>query len=190
MVEIIPRREERTPPIVNVLFIASLVLAAAAAGGFFILKNLQAQRRASIQTMEQRLLAEPSPDQKQLEEEVLGFKQKLDDFKVLADGRRTPIPLFSLLETSVHPAATFTGLIVNLEKNSVLLTGETDTFRHLDEQILLLRKKNEVQDLQLEKIQLGEQGRVEFSVSLSFLPDFTKKIEPPKQETEQVTPNP
>ena len=190
MVEIIPRREERIPPIVNVLFIVSLVLAVVAAGGFFILKNLQEQRRGSIQNMEQRLLAEPSADQKQLEEDVLGFKQKLDDFKVLADGRRTPLPLFAFLETSVHPAAVFTGLTVNLEKNKILLAGETDSFKHLDEQILLLRRKSEVQDLQLEKIQLGEQGRVEFSVGIMFPPEFTKKIEAAEQEAEQVTPAP
>lgn len=175
MVEIIPRREERNPPIVNALFIASLLLAAAAAGGFFILKNLQERQRTAIQTMEQRLLAEPSSEQKQLEEDVLGFKQKLDDFKVLADGRRTPLPLFSFLETSVHPAAAFTGLTVDLEKSKIFLAGETDTFRHLDEQILLLRHKSEIQNLQLEKIQLGERGRVEFSVSLVFPAEFTKK---------------
>lgn len=187
MVEIIPRREERTPPIVNVLFIASLLLAALTAGGFFILKSLQEQRRVSIQSAEQRLLAEPSSDQKQLEEDVLGFKQKLDDFKVLADGRRTPLPLFSFLETSVHPAAVFTGLTVNLEKGKILLAGETDSFRHLDEQILLLRHKSEVRDLQLEKIQLGERGRVEFSVSVAFPPEFTKKLESAAEE-QTITP--
>lgn len=189
MVEIIPRREERNPQIVNVLFIASLLLAVAAAGGFFILKSLQERQRVSIQNMEQQLLAEPSLEQKQLEKEVLGFKQKLDDFKALADGRRTPLPVFSFLETSVHPAAVFTGLTVNLEKNKILLAGETDTFGHLDEQILLLRRKSEVQDLQLEKIKLGEQGRVEFSVSIVFPAEFTKKLKSSAQE-EQGVPNP
>ncbi|MDO8655204.1 MAG: hypothetical protein Q7R48_02130, partial [bacterium] len=97
---------------------------------------------------------------------------------------------FSFLETSVHPAAVFTGLTVDLGKDKILLVGETDTFRHLDEQILLLRNKSEVQNVQLEKIQLGEQGRVEFSVSIIFPPEFTKKIEVAKQEEKQVTPAP
>ncbi len=177
MVEIIPKREERTPPAVNILFIASLLLAAAVAGGFFILKSLQEQKRVSIQKLEQQLLADPSPEQKQLEDDVLGFKQKLGDFKVLADGRRTPLPLFSFLETSVHPAVIFTGLAVNLEKNEILLSGETDTFKHLDEQILLLRNKSEIKDLHLTKIELGDRGGVKFSVDLSFPVEFTKKLE-------------
>ena len=189
MVEIIPKREERTPPAVNILLVASLLLAGAVAGGFFILKSLQEQKRVSIQELEQQLLAEPSSEQKQLEDEVLGFKQKLDDFRVLADGRHTPLPLFSLLETSVHPAVAFTGLVVNLEENKILLAGETDSFRHLDEQILVLRNKSEIKDLHLAKIKLGDQGRVEFSVDLSFPAEFTKKLESATQE-EKVTPKP
>ncbi len=178
MVEIIPKREERTPQVISILFIASLLLAAAAAGGFFILKSFQEQKRVAIQKLELRLLADPSPEQKQLEDEMLGFKQKLGDFKVLADGRRTPLPLFSFFETSVHPAVIFTGLAVKLEKNEVLLAGETDTFKHLDEQILLLRNKSEIKDLHLAKIELGNQGRVKFSVDLSFPVEFTKKLAP------------
>lgn len=189
MVEIIPKREERTPPAVNILLVASLLLAAAVAGGFFILKSLQEQKRVSIQKLEQRLLADPSPEQQRLEDEVLGVKQKLGDFKVLADGRRTPLALFSFLETSVHPAVAFTGLTVDLEKNEILLAGETDTFKHLDEQILLLRSKSEIKNLHLTEIELGDQGRVEFSVDLSFPAEFTKKLESAVQE-EEGTPKP
>lgn len=175
MVEIIPKREERTPPVVNLIFWASLVLAVAVAAGIFILQNFQRQQRLAIQQSEQQLLADPSPEQKQLEEDMLSWKQRLDDFKLLADERRTPLPLFSLLETSVHPAVVFTGLTVNLNQNRTLLSGETDSFKHVDEQILLLRQKSEVADLQLVRIELGEGGRVEFSVDFSLEEQVTPK---------------
>ncbi len=173
MVEIIPKREVSSHPIVNYLFLASLMTAVLVVAAFFLLQTLQQRTRSKVQELEQRLLAEPTADQKELEEEVLGFKQKLEDFEALAISRRTPLPLFSLLETSIHPSVVFTGLSINLEQNRVLLFGETDSFKHVDEQILLLRTKPEVLQLQLAKIELGERGRAEFALDLE-LPEVFK----------------
>ena len=173
MVEIIPKREVSSHPIVNYLFLASLMTAVLVVAAFFALQTLQERTRSKVQKLEQRLLAEPTADQKELEEEVLGFKQKLEDFEALATSRRTPLPLLSLLETSIHPSVVFTGLSVNLEQKRVLLFGETDSFKHVDEQILLLRTKQEVLRLQLAKIELGEKGRAEFALDLE-LPEAFK----------------
>ena len=172
MVELIPKEEERSW-LQNIFFFVSLGVLAISIVTFFVFKNRAAKTEEAVAVLNQRLVVGPSEEERVLEQEVLAFKKRIEDFAVLASQRKDALPALPFLELSAHPNVVFTSFRLDVSKNTLGLTGATDSFRHLAEQVAIFQDSANIDTLELSKVAL-QGGQVTFALDIAFKEQFFK----------------
>lgn len=174
MVELIPRKQRK--PVFGPAFflIVSVVLAVGVSIGFFILKQLEADTRTALETIEKTLTEDTRPQEIQLETVLLEYKLKVEDLQGVLEKRKDFLSFFTFLEETVHPDIFFTGLESDMSKNQVSLEGEAADFVVLEQQRLVWSERGELQDFRLEDLEITSKGTGGFRVEFSFKRSFFK----------------
>lgn len=172
MVQIIPKPQARTPLWADILFAFSVAVLIASPIAFAVLQNLKASSQAALSEVEQKLSETGTLEERKLETSVIDTKLRIEDFSRLLSERKIGLELFSLLESAVHQKNVFTFLSLELEHQKVKLSGTSADFRSLEEQILIFKKQEAIQEFALTQISLEKEGGVGYSVEFSLKPDF------------------
>lgn len=172
MVEIIPKSPQTSPLLVRALLGVSVAVFVAAFGGFLLLVFLGSRTENRIAELQALLGAEKTEAQTQLEQEVFLAKTRLEDFAGLAGLYKDVSPVFSFLESTVHPQVTFLAMNIDSVSQTVQLRGRAESFLVLDEQFAALQAREELSALSLTNLQLSEQGGVDFRMEIQFPPAF------------------
>ena len=156
----------------RVFFVLSLGVFVLSVGGFVLLFFMESRTQTKIEETEMLLGAEKTQEDVQLEQDVLVAQTRLKDFAGLLQLRKDVLPVFSFLETVVHPEVTFLSMNVDVNRQTMQLRGIAESFSILDEQLVVLKAREELSSLSLINLDLGEHGGVNFQMEIQFPATF------------------
>jgi len=174
MVQIIPKPAERAPVWQNILLYFSFGLLLIAVLAYFILDIHLNRTETALKNLEETLAKEKTAEEIALEKKVFGYQRKIEDFSKLIDRHLFSSKFFEFIEKNSHPQIWFSNLDLNPRQGEVRLTGETENFVVLYQQLQILRANPLVKNLDLVKIAIGKEGRVNFDLNLDLDPGLFK----------------
>ena len=166
-IEIIPKPKIKKISWINIVLYSYLAIFLVLFLSYFIFDHYQKKLNQEFSDLEKSLLRTPA--EKELEEEIIGYQRKLKDFTSLLNYHRLPLNIFNFLEKVTHPKVWFSELDLNLTKNTIDLSGQADTSEVMAQQLLILRKEELIQNLNLSKLSRNKEGRLEFSLQVEIL---------------------
>ena len=183
MVEIIPKSFEEIPSWQRILLYFLIFLIIAVIIGYFLLVNLQKQSEDYLKTINERLEKEKAPQIDKLKEEILGYKQRIEDFSLLFEDHTLSEKFFEFIEKKTHPKIFFSKTVLSSESSKVQLSGLTDSFLSLGQQLSIFREDELVKKLILSNVSIGKKGGVEFNLDISFKEElFRHSITPTNKD--------
>ena len=165
--EIIPKQKQEYPFFTQILFFGSMLFLLASVGGYFLLLSLQAKSAGKLQGIQQLLSQGTTPEEAMAEKTIFQYRDKFNDFSLLAQKKNDVRPVFEFLESYTHPQVVFTTLNVEPSIQTLKLVGATLNFRTLQEQMAIFQGKD-LEGLNLSNIVLGEKGEVIFQLEMKF----------------------
>lgn len=174
MVELIPKEERKIFSAKDILFYFSIFLLIGAFLIYFILINFQQNSSDVLDALEQELIRRTTPKERALEKEVLGYKNKIDDFSSIFSKRNRAVAFFSKMEELTHPKVWFSSLELDLVNLTAAFVGESDSFLTLNQQISALRGKEGISETKLSEIKIKKDGAISFNLDITFDPEFIK----------------
>jgi len=169
-IEIIPKEAKKFPLWQNILFYFSLVLLLASLSGFFVLNYFQKKSQATLDDLRKTIEKGFTAEEKTLEKELLSYQKKIEDFSTLFLDYRLTSKLFGFFEKLIHPKVFFTDFSLDPKLNKLSLSGQTENFETLGQQILIFQKEEKIKSLDLKEIGISKEGKIEFSLDISFIP--------------------
>jgi len=182
MVEIMPKKTPGLSKWINILFYFSLALLIFSIASYFILDYSLKKSRKILTDLEESLARKETPEEIVLEKEILGYQKKIKDFSQLIGQHLETSEVFNFIQKNSHPSVWFSQFNLDSRENIILISGTTDSFETFNQQILIFKRENFVQDINIKKILIGKKGKIEFILSLSIDPkifsfQFSQKIE-------------
>lgn len=168
MVEIIPKSFEEIPAWQRILLYFLIFLVIAIIIIYFLLGNLQKKSETYFQSLEERLSKEKAPQIAELKEENLDYKKRIEDFSLLFENHILNKKFFDFIEDKSHPKVSFSEVDLNSKSSQASLSGLTDSFLSLGQQVLIFREDELIEDLILSNVSIGKTGGVEFDLNIFF----------------------
>ena len=167
--KIIPKPKPKAPRWVSVLFYSSILLLVVLLAGFSFLKKEISSFEDQKQLISEEITGLSGGEEEQkMEEEVFEVEEKINVFLSIFKNRNTLSNFFSLFESTTHPRVRFSSLEMNSINRIVSLIGKTDSFQFLGEQVLILEKYKDIEDISLSNISFDREGNIDFNISFSF----------------------
>ena len=173
-IEIIPKPAKEPPFWLNILFYFSIALVLVSFSSLFILNHLEKKSVENLQNLEEVLAKEKTPKEIALEEEIFRYQKKIYDFSLLIDLHKSPLNFFSVLERISHPKIQFTNFSLDPKEFRAVLSGQTESFQTLGQQLLIFKKESLIKEVNLSKLSIGKEGGTEFTLSLFLDPGIFK----------------
>ena len=163
--------------LVNILLYFSLVLLVVVLTSYFILNNFQQKTEKEIQLLDEKLaLASASPEAA-LEREVLNYQKKINDFSFLLASHEYSSQIFPLIESITHPKVAFSDFSLEVSKQSITLSGITDSFQTLGQQLVIFKNEKLIKEAEVSNIAFEKDGRISFDFNLILDPQIFIKNE-------------
>lgn len=167
MLEIIPKTQTQHFFSRSIVLYLGIFFLAFSVLGFFVLQMLTSNAEKSIASAEDVLRAGKTADERKLENAVLGYKNKIQDFSAFVAGQKDAVPFFTFLEQRTHPQVFFREASLDVLENRMVLKGVTTDFRSLGEQVASLEEREELISWNLSEVSLVK-GQVTFTLELLF----------------------
>lgn len=174
MVEIIPKPTAKFPPWQNILYYLSVVLLIAGILTFFTLNHFIKKTETELKALEETLTKEKTAEEIALEKTVFDYQKKIQDFFVLINQHRYSWKFFDFFQGVCHPQVWFPKFTLNLKEYRVLVSGQTDSFSILAQQLLILQEEEKILGVELPQVSIGKEGKIDFLLNLSFDPKIVK----------------
>ncbi len=168
MAGIIPRRIKTVPTWQKALFYFLIFLLVVLIVIYFTLNHLQEEAQVYFDGIEEELSKMETPETLAMETEVFAYKKRIDDFAPFLDEHVFSSRVFEFLENKTHPKVFFLKMSLDLRSSVVSLSGLTDNFLSLGQQLSILKKEEMVESLGLSNIALSKRGGIEFDINISF----------------------
>lgn len=170
VIEISPRRKIKIPIWATVAGIVLAILFVILLVSYFYLlftikkMNQQIQEKgAAVIPLEKAI--------KEKEEELIPLSQKIDDFNQLLAEHKNPLNIFEFLERVCLPKVWFFEFDSNSDTGEVTVSGKTDSFTVLEQQISVLKQEPLLKNLSITEVSvLMEEGGIKFTFLLTFNP--------------------
>lgn len=172
-IEIIPKKTEAKLPAVNILFYLSLILLIIFALSYFVLGYFQKKSAKTLQDIED-IISQKETSAKALKEKIFGYQEKIEVVASLLTSHQLSRNFFTRLEDLSCPKVFFSNLDLDVGKSQASLSGQTESFEALGQQLLIFKKGEFIKDVNLTKVSIGKEGEIEFSIELSFDPQMFK----------------
>ena len=174
MVEIIPKSIEKVSNYQKKLFYFSIFLFLSLIVSYFILTSLLQKSETLSSNLTETISRGKTSEIISLEKEALNYQKKIQNFFPLLENHKFPSKFFEFFEANTHPRVFFSKISLNSQASLADITGQTDSFFTLGQQLLVFEKRTEVVTLNLAKVSIGQTGKIEFTLNLSFNPNFLK----------------
>jgi hypothetical protein len=174
MVEIIPKQIEKAPFWQEVLLYISIVLLAVIILVCSILGYSYKKSLVTISDLEVALDNERTPEKIILEKEVVGWEKKINDFAVLGDKHYFVSKFFAVIEENCHPRVWFSKLNLDSLSNSFSVSGSTDNFASLGQQLIIFKNNPIFKNVTLSQVSINKSGQVEFGLNIILDPKVFK----------------
>ncbi|MFH1714314.1 MAG: hypothetical protein ABH831_01860 [Candidatus Nealsonbacteria bacterium] len=174
MVDIIPKEAPKLPAWLNILFYILFIIFVITIISLFLLNSSLNKSLKSFEELESTLAEGDTEEEINLENDVLASQKRLQDFSFLADQHLSISKAFSVIESFTHPEVQFLDFDLNSRTGSLSLRGETESFKTLGQQMLILKDKELVTGYQLDTASINKDGRIDFSLSITLSPKLLK----------------
>ena len=168
MVEIIPKSFEQIPSWQRILLYSLVFLLIAVIVSLFLLANFQKESESYLKSLKERLDKEGAPKVAKLEEEIFGYKKKIEDFSSLFENHILNTKFFDFIESKAHPQVYFSEISLDSKNSSLIVYGAADSFLSLGQQLSVFRKEELIKKLALSSISIGKRGGIDFNLTISF----------------------
>ncbi len=172
MVEIIPKPIEQAAQWEKVLLYVLMFLVVVLTISYFLLTNLEERSSVYNQELEIKIAQGRTTQRISLEEESFEQKKKIETIFPFLEAHTLSLEFFEFLESKTHPRIFFSKLNLNTEESKAILTGTTDSFSTLDQQLLVFNQDSLVEDLLLTAASLNKQGGVDFNLEIYLNKNF------------------
>lgn len=163
--KIIPEQKPELPDWANPALVFSFAFLLVV-GIVFLLLNWQAAALSSKKEKLTRQITEleSQTGNKTLEGQVFEIANKIDDLSRLIKEHKINSRFFDFLRATCHPEVQFTGFNLDGRTNSVQLSGKTENFQILGEQIRVLIENENASNLEISNISFDENGKIVFQI--------------------------
>ena len=175
MVEIIPKPAAKLPSSQNILFYFSALLLLLAVLGYLVLDFYLIDNAEKTKKELETTLAEgKTAEQIGLEKELSDYEKKIKDFSVLINRHVFSSTAFEFIEKNTHPRVWFSKLDLGPKEGQVNLLGQTESFVTLHQQVRIFKGNSSIKGINLDKIAIGKEGRIDFNLVLTLDPGLFK----------------
>ncbi len=160
---------------VNLPFSIGIILLILAILGYLFLQNNIKNSSENLKNLEESISGKRTSEVENMEKEISGWRQKIEDYNLLFSGHRESSNLFEFLEKITHPKVWWTDFKFDPSFSSNLrLTGVSQDFSTLQQQLIILGNENYIKNIILNKVSLIKGGQVEFELEISVDPEILK----------------
>jgi hypothetical protein len=175
-IQIIPKSEEKQPFWLNFLFYFSLLLVVLAVSSYFLLGHLKNKAEKRYDDLVLQLSQTATGEEKSLEKQIFETKKKVDNFSLLLNNHKYASQAFPLIEKLTHPDVFFSSFQMNVSTGEVMLTGVTENFQTLAQQIAALKGEKDISSLELSGLS-SENGKISFTLNFILSQEVFNKNE-------------
>ncbi|HUV81171.1 MAG TPA: hypothetical protein VMW21_01470 [Patescibacteria group bacterium] len=165
MVEIIPKEPAKPSKTLNLLFYLAIFLLFFSVISYFILSGFLKKTEEEAAALASALV---QTEESSLEKEILTAKKKIEDFSSLIVRHLTPSEVFEIVEKNCHPKVWFSQFSLSSREKTLKVSGETDNFETLGQQIFILEEETALAKVTLESFSITSEGRINFELSLTL----------------------
>ena len=174
VIEIIPKPIEKIPSYQKKLFYFSIFLFLVLPFVYFILTSLGKKSENILSNLEESIAKGKTPEIISLEKENLNYQKKIEDISPLLEKHLFPSKIFEFFERNTHPRVFFSEINLNSLNSTASLSGQTDSFLTLGQQLAIFEKNPLVEKVDLNQISITKEGKIEFFLNFSFNPKIFK----------------
>ena len=171
-IEISPKKKVKIPLWSTILFGIAGLLVIAFLATYFYFDNSSKKMKKALEKTPQEAFLEEEIGRK--EKELNLYKEKIDTFGMLLSEHQNTINIFNLLEKSCLPNVWFSEFDFDSLKGMAIISGNTNNFFTLGQQILALKSEPLLRNVELSEVSLAKEGGIEFSLQLNFDPQVFK----------------
>ena len=173
-IQLTPQRKEITDKTlwVTILFYFSLALFLVAGASYFVLDYFVANSSDELAAVETDIRQASSEEEEAQEKEVLKKQELIKNFSKLLAEHRFVSSFFTDLELWCHPRVWFSQIGLSVNDSSVSLSGQTDNFQTLGQQMIVLKNNQLVKNIDLSNISMGTESRINFNLNIVFNPQI------------------
>ena len=170
-IEIIPRKkeEESEGSFIRKKFLyiglGFLFISVIISGTFLILIWMTSQESKNVRIVTE---AEKSKEILLLESEMKEHYKRVADFAYLLSARVSPIPMFEVIERTIHPDVYFLGFQINPLEKKISTTGIARNITVFDQQIKIFEEDSMIVNVTIDNFTREDNGRVVFPLTFIF----------------------
>tara|TARA_Y100000310_G_C20321713_1_gene641034 strand:+ start:202 stop:723 length:522 start_codon:yes stop_codon:yes gene_type:complete len=165
-IEINPRVQPKQFLVPIIALMIALILGSGIGASYIFFHQSIEKMREDIKSKEQQLIKTTS--EKELESKLSLYEAKINSFGQLFNDHKKPINVFLFLEDVTHPDVYFTDFDFDSSTGAMTLTGKSETFTALEQQLIILKQSELLNKINLSEIAMAEEGGVDFGLQLSF----------------------
>jgi len=173
-IEIIPKPIEKIPSYQKKLFYFSIFLFIALLFAYFILTSLGKKSENILSNLKESIAKGKTPEIFSLENENLNYQKKIKDFSPLLAKHLFLSKIFEFFERNTHPKVFFSEIHLNSLNSTASLSGQTDSFSTLGQQLAIFEKEPLVEKADLTQVSITKEGKIKFFLNFSFNPKIFK----------------
>lgn len=170
-IEIIPKKKRKVKLINYALYLSGALLLISLGSYAFLYYSIESKNQ-KLSGLEHQLQQKWGDQERTLEAKIKSRRDQIDRFSQLLNSHRSSTKLFELLETSSHPKLMFSSFNLDADLNQVTVSGKTESFKTLGEQLLILKQQNKVRNLTISKVSITEGGKIGFKLVLKLKPEL------------------
>lgn len=169
-IEITPKRKLKTPFLIAIIVASLLVLVGLVLLGSYFYFAVQIKKMSKALEEKAQIVAPLLTDIKEKENELMPLKQKIDDFGDLLSKHKKPKEVLEFLEKITLPKVWFQNFSFNSGTGAITISGQTESFLMFEYQTFVLSKEPSIKNLNLTKVSIDKEGKVNFSYQFTIDP--------------------
>ena len=168
MVEIIPKEVSKPSKVLKIMLYFAIFLLLLSTAGYFVMNNFLDKAKNNLASIESEISQVMTPEKVTLEREVLFSKGEIDRFANLVNQHLETSAIFGIVQRVTHPKVWFSKFDLDSRQKTFQLTGETENFESLGQQVLIMRNEEAISIINLDTVSTTRDGRVGFVLSLAL----------------------
>jgi len=166
MVEIIPKPERKIPGWQKALLYFSVLFLILTVFGYLVVASFERNSERELENLTRQIAEGKSEEIVLLEEQVLSYKKEIDKVAPFFKQHTLSSQIFDFVEKNTHPKTFFFEFSLKSDVSTALLSGLTDSFLSLGQQIVMLDEAPQVESVEMADVFLVPTGGIEFQLEV------------------------
>ncbi len=182
-IQIIPKEAAKLPLWQNIMFYFSIGLVLSILGSYGILYHFTKKAVEDFNNIDKAIIQGKTEQILTLENEMKSYRDKIDDFASLINNHKFSYNFFGkledkigVLEKNTHPKVFFNEMNFNVTGNSVVMSGTTESFEIIGQQIFLFQNDPDVKSVKISKAEINKEGKIDFNLDILLDPTLFQNL--------------